>query len=243
MSRTLPTKTAAEHWVSLQRVALSRDEWISPKKGTVTFNEVADVWLARRDIRESTRDEEMMFLTAEQTHAVSDSLGDFRGMGLLVGFGGLRLGEVLGLRVDDVGADAVSVKRTVSELASGVSVGAPKTRKAVRTVALPRCVVESLPTGSGYLFSDTLGGPFTPEELAGSSVAARGAGGRLPVAEVPRPETFTRGVADFDGHRPENNRRTARPQVGADGPRRVRPPVRIGRPGRRRKLEGFSARN
>jgi integrase len=49
-------------------------------------------------------DEEMMFLTAEQTHAVSDSLGDFRGMGLLGGFGGLRLGEVLGLRVDDVGA-------------------------------------------------------------------------------------------------------------------------------------------
>lgn len=241
VSRSFPTKEQAKQWLTGQQAALNRDEWISPKRGTVTFREVAEVWLARPNVRESTRerdasylrsmilprlgaksvrsiepddldqlvrdlqkegkapatvrkasqitgavledavrrkrlnrsphrgvrlpalpDEEMMFLTAEQIHQVADELGEHRGMALLGGFGGLRLGEVIGLKGEDVdrATRAIRVRRTATETSSGVTTGPPKTRAAIRTVSLPGWVVDGLPDHSGWLFPDSRGGPM-----------------------------------------------------------------------------------
>lgn len=243
ISKTFRTKEQARAWRIQQQAALHRDEWISPRKGSTTFGEVAEIWLARPDVRQSTRerdasylhsmilprlghrsvrsiepddldrlvrdlqaegkaastvrkasqiagavlsdavrrgliarsphrgvrlpalpDEEMMFLESDQLHEVADALGEHRGMAMLGGFGGLRLGEVIALTVDDVDTSerAVRVRKTATELSSGVEVGPPKTRKAVRTVALPGFVLDALPSppGKGYLFTDSGGGPI-----------------------------------------------------------------------------------
>lgn len=60
---------------------------------------------------------------------------------------GLRLGELLGLEWRDVDLDAktLSVKRTLVELQGGVfHMQTPKTRAAIRTIALPADAVEAL---------------------------------------------------------------------------------------------------
>lgn len=101
--------------------------------------------------------DEMMFLNVDEVHAVCDLLGEDRTMGLLGAFGGLRLGEVLALRSEDVAGQAVRVRKTATELSEGVLVGPPKTRKAVRTVQLPKFVVDALPDRDGFLFPDSRG--------------------------------------------------------------------------------------
>lgn len=71
----------------------------------------------------------------------------FRGLVLLAGFGGLRLGEALGLRRRHIDLDAGTVRITeqVVTLSKGERlVTAPKTDAGVRTVHLPTDVVNAL---------------------------------------------------------------------------------------------------
>lgn len=99
--------------------------------------------------------EETRYLTVEELRQVVDALGDEdRPVALLGGFGGLRIGEVLGLKGSDIdrSAGSVRVERTATDLSAGVSVGPPKTPAAIRTVALPSTVIEQLPEESGWLF-------------------------------------------------------------------------------------------
>ena len=59
---------------------------------------------------------------------------------------GLRRGEALALRRDDVDLEqaAVRVRGTLGRTAAGLTVGEPKTEKSRRVVALPRSAVEAL---------------------------------------------------------------------------------------------------
>ncbi|HZD71629.1 MAG TPA: hypothetical protein VFA45_22790 [Actinomycetes bacterium] len=77
-------------------------------------------------------------------------------------FGGLRIGELAGLRHRRVDLDqgTVEVAEIVTEVAGKLQPGAPKTRAAYRRVALPRSVVDELaghfPSGAdpaGWVFT------------------------------------------------------------------------------------------
>lgn len=64
-------------------------------------------------------------------------------MVLLAAYGGLRWGEITGLRVRDAGV--VSVHQTLSERCNGtISFGNPKTAAGYRTVTLPPSVITEL---------------------------------------------------------------------------------------------------
>jgi integrase len=98
---------------------------------------------------------------------------------------GLRRGELLGLRWEDVDLDAgtVSVRATLKRLpGTGLLLDRPKTERACRTVALPevcakalrehrrRQLEERLAAGSrwqdsGHVFTTPFGGPIDPDTL------------------------------------------------------------------------------
>jgi integrase len=87
---------------------------------------------------------------------LADAIGDeLRAFVLLAGFGGLRTGELLGLRRLDVDElhGIVHVRRQVHEVAGKVRrmagasvrvVTAPKSEAGLRTVAIPRAVMQAL---------------------------------------------------------------------------------------------------
>jgi integrase len=83
---------------------------------------------------------ERAFLTADEIVRLADAIDPrYRGMVLLGGFAGLRLGEVAALRGSSfgLGMRSVTVTETVSEVRGEVFIGPPKTRASIRTVALP----------------------------------------------------------------------------------------------------------
>ncbi|MGD9752000.1 MAG: tyrosine-type recombinase/integrase, partial [Acidimicrobiia bacterium] len=91
--------------------------------------------------------EEMRFLThAELAHLVDTIDERFRAFALLGGYGGLRLGEMLGLRWSrvDLLRRRVQVSEILIDLQGHVSFGPPKTKASLRTVSLPRFVCEEL---------------------------------------------------------------------------------------------------
>ena len=94
------------------------------------------------------RSPERPFVDAEIVLRLSDAIEDrYRALVLLAGFGGLRLGELLGLRRCDVLADRSQVRVAVQavELKSGERiVTAPKTDAGSRTVSLPTSVTAAL---------------------------------------------------------------------------------------------------
>jgi len=241
-SKVFRRKVDADKFLNVQVSRLNRGDWVDPAAGKTTFAKVAAVWLARPDIRQSTRErdrsyldsmvlprlgvlpvgritpddidtlvrdladegkasatirkaaqitgavledavrreliprspargvrlpaveqEEMVFLGVSDLMRLCDQLGKWRGVGLLGAFGGLRFGEVAGLRPDDIDIDGktVSIKRTASDLLDGVKVGPPKTKTAIRTVALPQFVIDELEGRTGrYLYTDSVGGPL-----------------------------------------------------------------------------------
>lgn len=93
--------------------------------------------------------EEMRFLDVDEVWRLTEEIGpDYRAFVLLAGYGGLRLGELLGLRWRNVDLLRRNVKvvETLTDLAGHLSFGPPKTSAAVRTIALPRFVCDELGT-------------------------------------------------------------------------------------------------
>ena len=84
---------------------------------------------------------------ASRIRVLADAIGDaWRSLVLVGCYGGLRIGELLGLRVPrvDLLRAQVDVAEIVTDVAGHLYTGPPKTRAGRRTVQLPRFVVDEL---------------------------------------------------------------------------------------------------
>ena len=145
--------------------------------------------------------EEMRFLTPAEIARLADLIAPrYRALVLVAAYGGLRVGELAGLRRGrvDLLRGTVEVAEIVTEVGGVLRFGSPKTRAGRRTVVLPRAVVDELAAhlpGSGdpeaFMFTAPQGGPLRV-------IAFR--------ARVWRPATRK---ADLDGLRIHDLRHTA----------------------------------
>jgi integrase len=116
--------------------------------------------------------EEMRILTPAEIARLADTIDDhYRALVLLGAYGGLRIGELGGLRRRrvDLMRGTVEVAEIMSEVEGVVSVGPPKTRASRRVVGLPRRVVGELEHHLGrhvdndpgaFVFTAPQGGPL-----------------------------------------------------------------------------------
>lgn len=89
----------------------------------------------------------MRFLTAVEVRRLAEAIGpQYWALVLLGAYGGLRIGEMAGLRRKrlDLEAGVVQVAEVVTELHGHLYVGVPKTTASRRRVGLPRVVTEAL---------------------------------------------------------------------------------------------------
>jgi integrase len=145
--------------------------------------------------------EEMRFLTSGEVAILAEAIQPrYRALVLVGAYGGLRIGELAGLRRRrvDLLRGTVQVAEIVVEVGGVLHIGPPKTRASRRTVGLPRFVVEELAAhlaGLGdpeaFVFTAPGGGPL---RLHGFR------------ARVWRPATR---AADLDGLRIHDLRHTA----------------------------------
>jgi integrase len=114
--------------------------------------------------------EEMRFLTPTQIATLAEAIRPgYRALVFVGAYGGLRIGELAGLRRSQVDLlrGTVQVAEILTEVAGRLYVGPPKTRASRRTVGLPRFVVRELEAhlaGGGsqddHVFTAPLGGPL-----------------------------------------------------------------------------------
>ena len=114
--------------------------------------------------------EEMRFLTPTEIATLAEAIRPrYRALVFVGAYGGLRIGELAGLRrsrVDHL-RGTVQVAEIITEVSGRLYVGPPKTRASRRTVGLPRFVVRELEAhlaGGGsqddHVFTAPLGGPL-----------------------------------------------------------------------------------
>lgn len=107
------------------------------------------------------------YLSHQQVHALAHHAGDYRGLILVLAYGGLRWGEATALRVCDVDVlrSRLNVQRAVSEVAGNLIYGTPKSH-ATRAVPIPafvRSELDALMDGKApesLLFTGPEGGPL-----------------------------------------------------------------------------------
>jgi integrase len=93
--------------------------------------------------------EEMRFLTPTEIVTLAEAIRPaYRALVFVGAYGGLRIGELAGLRRNRVDPlrGTVSVAEIITEVAGHLHTGPPKTRTGRRTVGLPRFVVRELET-------------------------------------------------------------------------------------------------
>jgi integrase len=91
--------------------------------------------------------EEMRFLTPAEIVDLAETIhARYRALVFVGAYGGLRIGELAGLRPSrvDLRAGAVTVVETLTEVKGKLIAGPPKTRAGRRTVGLPPFVVHEL---------------------------------------------------------------------------------------------------
>jgi integrase len=145
--------------------------------------------------------EKMRFLNPAEVATLADAIGSrYRALVLLGAYGGLRIGEVAGLRRRrvDLLRGTVDVAEIVVEVRGELYMGPPKTRAGRRIVTLPRSVVEELaehlgPVGEAdaWVFTADKGGGLRPSNFR---------------VKVWRPAVRTAGLAPL---RPHDLRHTA----------------------------------
>ncbi len=99
--------------------------------------------------KDDATEDKAMFLTMDQVNAIIDKADEWhRPMWRLLIGSGLRLGEATALTRTDFQLDAatpsVRIMKAYQEMEDGWAVGAPKTKKARRTVALAPSTVEAI---------------------------------------------------------------------------------------------------
>lgn len=143
------------------RKLLSKVFSAAVKDGVLVRNPVAPVPTPRSQRRE------IHLYSPREIQALADAIGpELRPAVLLSAYGGLRGGEVAGLRVQDVDwlRGAVTVNQAVQLVRGRAVIADPKTKASKRTISVPRFVIETLPQHEGLLFpghsSKTLGAAF-----------------------------------------------------------------------------------
>ena len=166
--------------------------------------------------------EEMRFLTSAEVATLAEAIQPrYHALVLVGAYGGLRIGELAGLRRSrvDLLRGTVTVAEIVVEVGGVLHIGPPKTRASRRMVGLPRFVVEEL--------AAHLAGPGDPEAF----VFTAPQGGPLRVTgfrtRVWRPASRAAGV---DGLRIHDLRHTAVALWIAAGPTPRRSPLGPGMP-------------
>jgi integrase len=119
--------------------------------------------------------EEMRFLNPAQVAQLADVIDPrYRALVLVAAYGGLRIGELAGLRRRrvDLLRGTVDVAEIVVEVRGELYMGPPKTRAGRRIVTLPRSVVEELadhlgPVGEAdaWVFTADKGGVLRPSNF------------------------------------------------------------------------------
>jgi integrase len=114
--------------------------------------------------------EEMRFLTSAEVVTLAEAIQPrYRALVLVGAYGGLRIGELAGLRRGrvDLLRGTVQVAEIVVEVRGVLHIGPPKTRASRRTVGLPRFVVEELAAHvaepgdpESFVFTAPQGGPL-----------------------------------------------------------------------------------
>jgi integrase len=178
---------------------------------------------------------EMRFLTPAEVARLADSIRPgYRALVLLGAYGGLRIGEMAGLRRGRVDLDhgMVEVAEIVTEVSGYLHFGPPKTRAGYRRVGLPRVVVEALAeqlarpgSADDLVFVGPQGGTF---RLAGFRhriwrPATRAA--ELDGLRHPRPSAYGRGAVDRGRRQSQGGRRPGRAHLGELHPEPLRPPL------------------
>jgi integrase len=112
---------------------------------------------------------EQRFLTPEQVGLLAQCLGErYAAVALLGAYGGLRAGELFGLRWKNVELlkRQVDVREIVVEIRGRLQTGPPKTKAAVRTVPIPSIVCDELAKlaepgqdPEAHVFTAPMGGP------------------------------------------------------------------------------------
>lgn len=110
---------------------------------------------------------EHIYLTHQQLRALAFACGSYRGLINVLGMCGLRWGEAVGLKVDDIDFDKrrIYVRRSLVDVKGQISEGTPKTHER-RWVPMPDPVRDSLindvegKTGDEYVFTSPHGGPM-----------------------------------------------------------------------------------
>lgn len=134
------------------------------KAKVIRHNPCADVDLPR------VEQTEMRFLTPEELHLLADCHPErLHVLPLVMGYGGLRVGEALGLRPSDIDVwhGTVTVVEQATEVRGRLLYRPPKTRAARRTVPLPKLVVDALDEHlrryrTPWLFTGPEGGGLRP---------------------------------------------------------------------------------
>lgn len=132
----------------------------------LTFNAAQNVPLP------AEKSTEQRFLSQAEVEALAEAIDPkYRAMVLLGAFGGLRWGEMAGLRRDrvDVLRSKITISETAVEVAGHVTFGEPKTPKSRRTVPIARTVMRELeqhlannvgPEADALVFTAPQGGPM-----------------------------------------------------------------------------------
>jgi integrase len=96
--------------------------------------------------------EEMRFLNVDELSRLAATIDQrYAALVLLGGYGGLRIGEMLALRWSRVDLDRgrIEVVEGLTDLAGTITFGPPKTKAAIRSVAVPRFVTNAMASLDG----------------------------------------------------------------------------------------------
>ena len=187
------------------------------------------------------RQEEQRFLNTEEVEHLAASIDPrFRALILLATYGGLRFGELAGLRRSrvDLLRGRVIVAETLVEVDGALTFGTSKTKQSRRRVPLPRQIVTELedhlaehvlPGPDALVFTGPKGAPPSPYRLQPILVAAGPRTNRPWDFEVPRAPAHFRCPLGGSGSKPERGLDTCRTLVGGVHFGSLRPSL----PGRR----------